>query len=212
MNVATFYWRDLLALDPTIDTRADMYTTDLHEMVDSEYMNNTDANSMAAAMCSHIVSALLHRLALKDLKVDANNLDINNPSVVIIEATPMSGALSPTLIANIETSLYYELMPIVTRNNSTLVKLTFTADILTGIRVDISVNGLPVTPYTRPAFADSTTAPVISPHTTTELQTGMAEILGMTDMSNKLRRAVDISNPHPEYASTDVILPTGHIY
>lgn len=207
-----FTWGNLLELDPTLDDRADLMQDTQYSMVDSEYLNVSDASALAASLVAPILSAIMYRLAIAEMAFSLNNLDINNPSVAVTECMPMSSAASSLLITTLKNSLLHELLPIASRDNTTLVSMTVVCSVLMGSSIDISVNNGVSTRYARPAYADSTHTNMIATDPMEQMVVGMQTILDATDVTQYVTEAVTRNELEQPLSTTGTFMVPSHIY
>ena len=206
-----FTWGDLLRIDPTIDDRTDVFGANDHYIADSESMDTRDATGLAAEFAAQVTSAIMYRLAISEVSFAFNNLDVQNHTLTIFSYESMSGLVNNSITSNLHSSLLFELIPITTRNDTTLVSLSASCSVMHGSHIEISVNGGPTTPYVKPAFADSGASAMVSTTSMQHTTVAMNDILEATGMVNEITQTLS-ANSIEEPLSTAPTLQPNTIY
>lgn len=210
-NGIIFSWSDLLAIDPTINDRAVLMNHVNSMMVNSEYMNDTSANGVAASLATQVTSSIVHRLNISEVMYTFNNYVLNSEEVVIISYTPLTGIITDQLTARLQTALLNELIPIVTKGNTTLVNMSMSYNVVLGATTVVSVNQNDAVEYSRPTYADALDSAMVSPTETPLLSQATSMLLeagGMVDQITRTAAENSVETPITEQTS---IMPARYI-
>ncbi len=166
-----FQYSDLLRLDPNTDNVtkinwiSDRNIGELHQAGQTEYLHGADRTTVVASSLALSIPALMMEYLLSNVTIQATNNTLNGAiEILLIPGRSLTNADTPQHYEAFKHRLLMEVINDFTWNNQTAFAMYVTCDLFGDTKVELSLDGGPLTPYVFPSFSDSLYTNVITPN------------------------------------------------
>ncbi len=135
--------------------------SNLPQVGDSEYWNGQTREVVAATLIMNSLSSILFENMISSITIASTNMTMNREMVTSVTgAISLTGLDASPYLQAIVLRLEKDILSSITFNNADAYKLVVNMDLFGVTRIEISLSGGPVVPFTAPTFADSLYSPV----------------------------------------------------
>lgn len=168
-SCAIFQMNDLRSIDPNVDNVSVFATLGttvqnvVHTTGQTESWNSVNIETVLATMLSNAVPALMMELMISKIGFRATNGNIGGQHTVLLyDAKSLTNADMSAYYELFKRRLEKEVLVDISQNNNEIYAIDMYADMFGESRINISIGGQAMVPYTTPSFCDSLMTPVVA--------------------------------------------------
>lgn len=165
----TFTYSELLRIDPTIDNRkiisplTPALRATLHQAGQTQNWQSSDYETQFATTLSQAVPGYMLDNNFQSIRFRATNDGAQGIIVHIVDyGSLMQGIDISPFLASFTFTVQKTLLQDLTFNNQINFTLEMSCNLIGDTRIELSINGGPVTPYASPCFCDHLNSPLLT--------------------------------------------------